>query len=359
MKPTEDVPKGLRISELSFKSAAFSDIRLRRELYEATAQKLGWKPTQAYKSIVEREILVFDTFYLVNRVIGNSLTFGGGTLLTWVYLRDAPRFSFDIDSTFVDGPTSKDWLLGNLIYKLNGSLRSQGYAQDYQFGERSIELGSVQLDVEKDHFPNLLSLKRSVPSQETGAEITQFLRRSNLSLTPNEARALRRRWEGLPHIEEIRIEIAFQTKEEESPPFPHIRKKVAPLVGDVLEVQTTVAKVTKGETIAALKILDLAKDYSEKELPNLIVDFIKDVCDLRILQKLESKLVVDELRRLSDIHANSLLRAAVKQIERLAASSDAINWYTNRGTQTSFLRRQLTFNQLTAQVNQSIKELIE
>ncbi len=358
MKPIKGISKGLPISELTFMSAAFSQIHITRQLYEATAQKLGWKPSQAYKSIVEREILVFDTFYLLNTTIGESLTFGGGTLLNWVYLRDAPRFSFDIDSTYVNGPTSKDWLLGNLIGKLNRSLRSRGYAREYEFGERSIELGSVQLDVEKDHFQNLLSLKRSMPCYETGSELAQFLKRSNLSLTPNEARTLRKLWGALPRIEEVRIEIAFQTKAEESARFPHIRRKVIPLVGDALQVQSTVGRVTKPETIAALKILDLAKTYAEEELPNLVVDFIKDVCDLRMLQELDGDSVVNEIQRLSNADVNPVLRAAVRQVEKIAADGRAANWYAKRGTQTIFLRRQVSFQQLTGRVKQLIEDLM-
>jgi len=115
-------------TDLRISLGAFSSLRLDVDEYRRVAGKCGWRPPSEYLTIVEREILVYDTFYLLNKLGGNSLTFGGGTLLNWAYLRDSPRFSFDIDATYLGGETSKEELLRSLIKNVNSKLVKLGFA---------------------------------------------------------------------------------------------------------------------------------------------------------------------------------------------------------------------------------------
>lgn len=346
------------ISELSYAPVAFAVKKLNGKLYENAATKLGWAPPQAYRGIVEREIIVYDTFYLLNTFVGHDLSFGGGTLLNWIHFRDTPRFSFDIDSTYLKSPTSKTELLNGLVDRLNHTLRSKGYATGYAMDEKSIEIGAIHLDVEKDYFPNLLSLQRSVPCFETGEEISQYLKRRHLTLSPSDARILRKTWNGrLPRIEQVRIEIAFSDTNQETPVFPFDRKTVSPILSDALDVRSTVAKVTLPETIAALKIAHLAKPYQSNEESFLLVDFIKDLCDLRILDRVDYRKVIEQMKDTLNIDPPTTLGRALIEIDKLSTSAEAANWYENRGIQTLFMRKKMTFDQLASKVRSSLEAL--
>lgn len=93
--------------------------------YKQIAEKKGWKTrlTGPLFSMVERDILTFDTFSILATMANDELSFGGGTLLNWIHLRDSPSFSFDIDTQLQFPARTKQEVMTKIIEPINDYLR--------------------------------------------------------------------------------------------------------------------------------------------------------------------------------------------------------------------------------------------
>lgn len=318
--------------------AAFPGTERTTKLYEEIASKMQWTPPGRYRSIVEREILAYDTFYLVNKIVGSYLTFGGGTFLNWVYLRDLPRFSFDIDSTHAGGETSKSGLLEQIVEKINRKIRQSGLSLAIGEADNEMEIGTVTLDLEKDHFEDVLSLKRSLPCLETGAELNTYLSKHRVKVEQREITKIRKDYGRIPKVEEVRIEIGLN-----QPVLPSARKSIKPLVADHIDVSATIAEVTKPETTAALKIIVLGKERTNTEAEHALVDYVKALCDLRVADHVEPGSVRRQVERLSG--NTDVLDNALKRVRSFFSNTRLRVWY-ERGSQTQLIQKTHSFSDL-------------
>lgn len=318
--------------------AAFPQTELNSALYEEISSKMGWIPPGRYRSIVEREILVYDTFFLLCSVVGNFLTFGGGTLLNWVYLRNQLRFSFDIDSTYTVGKTSKNELLEKVVETVNHKIRKGGYSTSIGREDNEVELGTIVLDLEKDHFPSVLSLKRVMPCLETGAEMHGYLAKLGVKVDNKEILRARKEYGVTPKAEEVRIEIGFNQGV-----LPSRKKSVKPLIADHLACSLTRAEVTRPETIAALKIITLGKDRTDSEMHHALVDFVKALCDLRIVDHADALSITREVERLTG--KSAILDSAYNRLLSFVSNVSLREWY-EIGAQTQLIRKKYSFSEL-------------
>jgi hypothetical protein len=258
-------------------------------VFREIAEKKGWRTSSAGPLItpVEKDILTFDSFAVLAELLDTPISFGGGTLLNWVYARDRPRFSFDIDSQAMQHGLTKKYFLENLVDPLNKKLRRMNKVLSVKYGGQNFEIGTVVYDKEKDHFSEVLSLKRRVYCITAGAEAQVYLKKESKLKKEDageEGRRIKEFFSGeIPKIEDIRIEIGIpQTKGEL---FPANKIEVSPLVYPEVNVEPVKANVTLKEDIVALKIFKLGEDYNHVELKNAIPDFVKSVCDISSCSK--------------------------------------------------------------------------
>jgi len=101
-------------------------------------------------------------FRALAEAAGDRLAFGGGSVLNYIYMPrygEPPRLTFDIDSSPIrEGYSAKRGLI-ELIFEVNRWISERGEGLAIEVGGRSIPLGYLVRDVERDVLPWLLSLK--------------------------------------------------------------------------------------------------------------------------------------------------------------------------------------------------------
>lgn len=205
------------------------------------ASRKGWTTKLAGPLVVqvERDILTFDSFAAVAELSNGLLQFGGGTLLNWVYAGLSLRFSFDIDSQILESKITKQEILSELLLGINGKLRENEKVVTIPFAGKNVEIGTIEYDKEKDHFSNVLSLKRRVFSFTVGTEAHISIRRE-LGLTGDVSKASVRRkkyFGGLfPRIDDVKIEIGIPESREQI--FPWKTIEVRPFVYPEVRVES-------------------------------------------------------------------------------------------------------------------------
>ena len=315
------------------------------ERLKEVARKKGWiTPTAGpLFDSVERDILTFDSFAMLAELTDDQLAFGGGTLLNWVYARDMPRFSFDIDSQLRKPNVSKAEILDRVIKPVNEKLRKLGKLKTVEYAGIKYEVGAIIFDAEKDHFEDVLSLKRPVLALHSGAPANVYMRKvAKLEEdSGEEGRRLKEYFGGkLPQIEDVRIEIGIPKSNEDI--FPADETEVRPLVYPEVDVDAVRARVTRKEYIMASKIFKLGKHFEPDEERYSISDFIKSICDLHAcIDRCDLIAVHEYLRKISKTYGYSceqVIDEAGKRLRKLAAQKQASDWFKTSG-QTSFIAR--------------------
>lgn len=339
-----------------FASEAVEPSNLRK-----VADQKGWRTDVAGPLItpVERDILTFDTFAVMAELSGDMLQFGGGTLLNWVYATSSPRFSFDVDSQITRAGIPKKEILNTFISEINDRLRKMKKVVSLDFGGKNIEIGSIMYDKEKDHFPDVLSLKRPVFSSTTGAEAHTYLRKE-VDITMDYSRAslkLKEEFGGkMPRIDNVRVEIGIPKVDKNR--FPYSKFKVRPLVAPEVQVEPVEASVTVKEFIMGLKIYKLGKKFTEAEEELTLVDFVKSICDIWACStNYEAEFLTKYLKNVCQekgAAAEKVRDESIKRVAKLQLSTNAKDWFERSG-QTSFIARSHNF----AEVCRVTKQVIE
>lgn len=318
------------------------------KLAEIAAAK-GWKSelTGPLISPVERDILTFDTFAILAELTDGLLSFGGGTLLNWAYARELPRFSFDIDSQARELRLGKKRLLTGSIESLNQKLRHLGNVQSVTYNGRDFEIGTVILDAEKDHFPNMLSLKRRVYASTCGSAAHRYLKREGGVWGGSiEDLRLKKYYGGhWPNIEDVRIEIGLPRKGEEL--FPAQDVKVLPLVHPAVKVEPVTAALTPKEFVMALKVFKLGKEFKPEEASRAIPDLVKSLFDLYACSKsCKPNLISEGLKKICStrtLDEATVVRRAAERAKQMTKSMEAKDWFERSG-QTSFVAQIVSFD---------------
>ncbi len=292
------------------------------EFYIRAAEKLGW---DGFPELVEREMIFYDTIYAFFML--RDAVFVGGSMVNRVYVTDAQRFSFDIDSVW-SAKTTKRELLKEVLY-LNSRFVEMGMYYDLLSG--LLRLGEVQVDVAKDVFPDMLSLKRIMPARLVGTPLPLYVK-TRLGLDPGRPDlsaallGLKERLGYMPKVEEIRIEVGltgFEGKRVEVDVSSLIEGCVKPRLRPAVRCSSLEASMSR-----KLKEMEV---YDELKLP----DLIRDLCDLRALSKLKAPL--------SEVNVKSVLRT----IERVRAEGKEIyegSWHFQ------LVRERYTLDELCSEV---------
>ncbi|MEM2755376.1 MAG: hypothetical protein QW563_06385, partial [Candidatus Methanomethylicia archaeon] len=277
------------------------------------AEGLEWK---LGLEIVEREILFYDTMYTLFSYFPRILIAGGGSIINRVFIKDSVRFSFDIDATALEPLEGKAQLLMDI---LDLNVEIENLMNILQISGREIRIGEFTLDTEKNFFPNIISLKRIVPSVTFGTHLPTYLKsRYNIDTSSSSFSKwfmdLKDEVGFMPCIEEIRIEIGFSRKGFEGEYYEvDVDSLISRIEAPRLRLR---CKVSTIEYSIVSKLLSLSRKYS-----NIILqDMVRDLCDLQMFKQPINK---DRLRKL--IEKNNVNLGEVKEnIEILLRNGEEI-----------------------------------
>ncbi|MEM3012031.1 MAG: nucleotidyl transferase AbiEii/AbiGii toxin family protein [Candidatus Hadarchaeales archaeon] len=170
---------------------------LTRERMREVGARLGLPP-----SLVEREVIFYDTLQAVCSLSPVPLVLKGGTLISRLY-SECPRFSWDIDlSASLRSKEEYD------LEELNRRMKEGGRISYLEVGEK-VEFGRFERDQEKDVFFDLLSLKRDMVTFSLGAPLPLYLRKGGRE----RERGLRKLLEALgflPFVDSVRLTVSLE-----------------------------------------------------------------------------------------------------------------------------------------------------
>lgn len=311
--------------------------------FRRIAERLKWG---LGLEIVEREMLFYDTMYVLLNYFPRVLVAGGGSIINRVFIRDAVRFSFDIDATALEQVEGKTLLLTD-ISELN--LRIEESMNVFEVDGREIRIGEFTLDVEKNFFPNIISLKRIVPSMTFGTHLPTYLKsRYNIDTSSSSFSrwfmSLKEDLGFMPCIEEVRIEIGFSRSGFEG---EYYDVDVGSLIEDIEVPKLRLrCKISTIEYSVISKLISLSRRYSSI----LLQDMVRDLCDLRMLKQPLDKSKVKKLIKVRNIN----LEEARENIKILSRDGEEV--FTNSWHFT-LVRREYTWSKLCKLVLKEIKAL--
>ena len=309
------------------------------------ADSLGWGLDY---DLVEREALYYDTMFFFLTYFPIDLVFVGGSMINRVYLTEDLRFSFDLDTVALRGFPGKSPLLKYLL-ELNSILEEKGTISSVVIGDLEVRLGEVVVDVEKDFFPDVLSLKRVMSAMTFGTPLSEYVETRYRVETGKEPYAsefvrLKEDLGFIPRVEEIRIEIGI-LREGFKGEFieTDVRSLLEPYVKPKLRLKTKVASL---ETSIVAKLKSLSREFAQE----LVFDLVRDLCDLRML---ELRYDEEKLRRLieeNNIHLDTVLKN-VNLIKKLGREVYDSSWHL------SLVREVIEWDKLCNLVAKIVKRL--
>ncbi|MEM3519650.1 MAG: nucleotidyl transferase AbiEii/AbiGii toxin family protein [Candidatus Hadarchaeales archaeon] len=216
-------------------------------------------------SIVEREVIFYDTLEAICSFSPTPVVLKGGTLISRVY-SECPRFSWDIDLS-ADIRSKGDYSLAIL----NRRIRRAGRTQLIKIGRKTIELGKFERDVGKDVFVDMLSLKRDMLTLSIGASFPTYLRKKGMEVErlKGEILSLRETFGSLPFVDSVRATISLAEI-----PIETRRERIKSILRDVLRPAKTVrARVYPPELCLVEKFSRMSKSVEDVGLRDLLCDF--------------------------------------------------------------------------------------
>lgn len=259
---------------------------LKKGLEELGAQDLSKEEEFQAMRHLEREWHIIRLMKLLQTYFKDKIEFGGGSVLNYVFLiglDEAPRFTFDLDASWMRNVRVKRDLLAETI-KFNMWLSSVGETLPIPItGDRFIRLYIVEYDIEKDHFPDVLSLKYPSILRWSGRKFYEYVgKAARTQMDYKFIAKLRRGFEevlGVRNalIDDIRFEISFGS------PMPYKSYRVSLPFG----MGSVELNVTEIEYQLASKISRrLGRDFGV-DLDNALHDLLKATLDLRLLELID------------------------------------------------------------------------
>ena len=317
-----------------------------KESLKSIAEKLGW--ALGY-DIVEREMLYYDTMFCFLTYFPEDLVFIGGSMINRVYIKRGIRFSFDLDTATVKPIPGKPALVEKLLL-LNEVLDREGFSIPLRIGDIELRLGEITIDTKKDIFPDVLSLKRIVPAMTFGTPISQYIR-SRYGVDPGKEpyssyiSELRSSLGFMPMIEEVRIEVGISKDGFKEAVEAEVGSIIEPHAEPRIRLRTQVSSL---ESSISAKLKNLSRSFSEE----LLMDFVRDLCDLRMLVLRYDREKLKNLLRNEKVDLNAVLknlsniRSRGKQIYEdswhLSLVKESLSWETLCDTVERGVKRILT-----------------
>ena len=230
---------------------------------------------------LERVWHIMRLLRLLADFFGGELFFGGGSVLNYVYMvgyGEPPRLTFDLDATWHRRVTSKRVILARMV-EFNRWLTESGLTLRIPVGGgRAAELFLVEYDVEKDYFPELLSLRVPVITRYDGELFHRFLGIKDYRVITMLRRVFRETL-GVenPRIDYVRFEVSLN---------PEGMPRVEAVLEDMFGWRAR-AWITELEYQLAAKVrYKVGRDFGA-DLPYNIHDILKAVLDLRLLDHVD------------------------------------------------------------------------
>jgi predicted nucleotidyltransferase component of viral defense system len=231
-------------------------------------------------SLVEREIIFYDTLEAIGSYSPVEVVLKGGTLISRLY-SGYPRFSWDINLC-ADLKSKEEYDLE----ELNNRMGEKRLAR-LRVGRRELELGKFERDLEKDVFADLLSLKRDMLTWSLGAPLPTYLRK--LGWTHHEISQIRKIGT-IPFVESVRCTVSLSGvvsgKRRKIPSI--IEKKLPP-------VRRAEVRVYPPELCIIEKLGRFSRNVDEIGLRDLLCDFY-DLGQLLNLE-LDEKILLESYRQ--------------------------------------------------------------
>lgn len=216
-------------------------------------------------SLVEREIIFYDTLEAICSSSTVQVVLKGGTLISRVY-SEYPRFSWDID--LAAAIRSKD---DYDLQALNQRMEKDGRVGSIEIGGKPIEFGKFERDPEKDVFADMLSLKRDMITFSFGAPLPTYLRKIGLEVEKlkGELSKLKGTLGFLPFVDSVRMTISLAEM-----PIETKREKVKSIIQGVLRPTRVVrTPVFPPELCLVEKFSRVWRGVDEIGLRDLLCDF--------------------------------------------------------------------------------------
>ena len=290
---------------------------------------------------------------LLQGFFDGKLCYGGGFVLNYFFLMgrygEPPRFTFDLDASWMDRAVSKRRLLREFL-RFNKYLQDLGECLEVPVGDgRSIELYVVEYDLEKDYFPNILSLRYPVVTRWSGEEFHSYVRRvTGEEVDFNVIRELRRAFSRALGVEEAKIDyVRFEVSVGFE--FPVKREKVdLPFGMGRVELD-----VTELEYQLAAKIVDkVARDFGA-DLSYNLPDILKAVSDLRLLGHVDVEKVRKYVVEMTDGDFQSLIANAYKNLDALLERGKDL-WLRHHYL---LIRRTITPEELVERIRENLASM--
>jgi hypothetical protein len=239
---------------------------------------------------LERVWHIMRLLRLLSEYFGGRMVFGGGSILNYIYMVGAgepPRLTFDLDASWYRRVAGKRVILREMV-EFNRWLVETGNTLKLPVGGgRFVELYIVEYDVEKDYFPDLLSLRVPVVTRYDGRPFYQFLGVRDYSVIMG----LRSVFEEVLGVRDARID--YIRLDVSLAPLPVDGEGVA--VRDLFGFEHRVV-ITPLEYQLASKIeYKLGRDFGDALKYN-IHDILKALLDLRLLEHVDPGEVAKHIR---------------------------------------------------------------
>jgi len=156
------------------------DVRVLEEALDRLpgAEGLSARERLAVLRGLERVWHIMRLLRLLSEYFGERIVFGGGSILNYIYMvrvGEPPRLTFDLDASWYRRVASKRIILKEMV-EFNRWLDETGNTLSIPVtAKKYVKLYIVEYDVEKDYFPDLLSLRVPVITRYDGRPFYQFL----------------------------------------------------------------------------------------------------------------------------------------------------------------------------------------
>jgi len=267
------------------------------QLREWAPRELGGRVESMLLPHMERVYHIMRVFRAMAEVAGEKLTFGGGSIINYIYLprhREPPRLTFDVDSASRRKLGLKRHLL-SLVLEVNRWLSERGEGFILATRREGLPVGFIVWDAEKDYSPNMLSLKMPIITlYGSGASIhTYFSKEVGVSLDYESISRLREVARAFGarelRVEEVRAEIMLEPVGDAVEERVELPFKLGPVT----------ASITNPHLQVAMKIVfKLAKSWSDEDLRYVSHDMLKALLDTRLaehLDKTETRSYIERL----------------------------------------------------------------
>lgn len=278
---------------------------------------------------------------LMSEYFRDLISFGGGAVLNYMYMvekGEAPRFTFDLDSAWMAPVSAKRGILVH-IPLFNRWLAKSGYVMKIPIGKKYAWLWVAEYDVEKDFFPEVLSMRVPVLMRWSGEPFYRFLGVSDYG-TISELREAFLKTIGVrdPLIDYVRFEVSLGMHDK-----PVVRLEAADLFGNNHR-----ALVTEPELQLAWKIVGkVGKKHDNPE--TALHDILKAVLDLRLIKYFDAGKVRDYVVKKEGPEA--ILKNAESNL-RLIREKGGEHW---RGHHYVLVRKKMALEEFVERAGEALR----